>query len=175
MEAPKKIIADRSFYRPVLIAIIIVAVTITGVIFIPKLFAMPIEEPKAANKDYSEYHAFYLEAKQYNYAYGRDYDFEEKLKKQLDKGGNGYYYALMASAEYYYGIRDFDTALEFIDSAELYVPEGADTEELTDELIDLNIRIYTKNGDSEQLDYWQRKYDEQHSEPSCDEAAEAEP
>lgn len=153
-------------YLPVLAALGTVAAVVLGVVFIPKLLAIPFDEEAAAKAEYESYRAIYEEAKNYNYAFGGDQKLEKKIKRAVESETSnlaGYYFYLMAAAEYYYGVRDYDRAVNFAEEAATYAPTDDEIIELTD----FFLKAYKKLGNEDALAYWQEIYDEYHIADDC--------
>ena len=163
----KTLLSDKDFWRPVLIALAILAAVILGIISIPKLLALPL--PQNNEDSYAKYRALYTEAAEYNYAHGGSPELERKISKALELGdGNtgGYYFYLMAAAEYYYGTRDYERALDFAIAAEYNAPSDSEYEDV----LLFYIKAYRRLGNTERADYYQTVYDEFTYEPEkCEE------
>ena len=166
----KSLLKDREFLIPVLSALGAVAVVVLGVIFVPKIMAIPLDEENVVESEeaYAAYRKLYEEAKSFNYAYGGDVKLENEIKRAVESdtiNTAGYFYYIMAAAEYYYGVRDLDRAIAFAAEAENYAPTDLDWEDV----VDFYIKAYKKQGDEESLAYWQQVYDDYHAEPeNCD-------
>ncbi len=159
----KNILRDFTFWRPIIIALGILALAVFGIVFLPKLWNMPLPE-KATKDPYATYRALYTEVKEYGFAHGPDPELEQKIKKALSMGSGdpgGYYFYLMAAAEYYYGAGDYERALAFATDAELDAP----TDKEYEEVLLFYIKTYRKMGDTENLNYYQKQYDDFTYEP----------
>lgn len=161
----------KSPWFPIIAALLTVAIVISGVIFLPKLFAMPLNNEAHAEAEYASYRSLYEEVKNYNFAFGGDVKLEQKIKKALERSDDnvaGYFYYLLAAAEYYYNVRDYDLARNFAEEAETYSPTDTEYEEL----IDFFLKLFSKQGNVTAFEYWLDIYNEYHSEgSSCAEDA----
>ena len=159
----KNIWRDAGFWRPIIIALSIILVVFLGIIFIPKLMSAPL--PEGTTEDpYASYRALYTEVKQYSFAHGGDQKLERKIKTALERGTNniaGYHFYLMAAAEYYYGVHDYERAAKFATEAENYAP----TDREYQIVLEFYLKVYKKLGDAEKLEYYQGVYDEFTYEP----------
>lgn len=157
----------REFWLPIVAALATVAIVVCGVIFLPKLFATPLDSEAAEEAEYSKYYSLYEEVAKYNYAFGGSTTLEKKIKRALESEVDnvaGYFYYALAAAEYYYNVRDYNRALDYTDEAESYA--ATDTE--WEFLIDAYLKIYKKLGNSDAVAYFEAMYDEYHVESDDD-------
>lgn len=163
---------DRKFWQPILIALGVLAFAACAIIFIPKLANLPVFSAQSTEDPYAAYRAIYTEVKNYNFAHGGDKTLEQKVIKALDRGTDnisGYYFHLMAAAEYYYGVRDYNRALSFAEEAENYAPTDSEYEAL----LLFYVKCYRQLGDLEKSAYYQEVYDEFTYVPdACEDAEE---
>ena len=165
------LLKDFAFWKPILIACLIVSGFAAGVIFVPEILDRPITS-ESSEEVYASYKRIYDEVVSHNYAHGGDVEMERRIVKALNRDNEqsnllAYFFDLMAASEYYYRTRDYERAVGYAEYAGNIAPSDNEWLMVTEFLL----KAYKKTGNNDKLAPLQAEYDDFTAEPECAEDA----